>query len=98
MVGKCERLRDDKSSPFSLVTAATATLTRLGGHDDVYLTEDSSTPIPSEFFKDQRCPHFSSCSDSATKDQDLKETLSVQLGSLVGNAKLNAKLNDVDLL
>ncbi|GJY31763.1 serine/threonine-protein kinase/endoribonuclease IRE1a-like protein isoform X2 [Tanacetum coccineum] len=62
------------------------------------LTEDSSTPIPSEFFKDQRCPHFSSCSDSATKDQDLKETLSVQLGSLVGNAKLNAKLNDVDLL
>ncbi|GJZ76778.1 hypothetical protein Tco_0641450 [Tanacetum coccineum] len=62
------------------------------------LAEDSSTPIPSEFFEDQRCPHFSSCSDSTTKDQDPKETLSVQLGSLVGNAKLNAKLNDVDLL
>ncbi|GJW27604.1 hypothetical protein Tco_0044479 [Tanacetum coccineum] len=31
----CERLRGGKSSPFSLVTTATATLTRLGGHDDV---------------------------------------------------------------
>ncbi|GKD06420.1 cleavage/polyadenylation specificity factor, 25kDa subunit, partial [Tanacetum coccineum] len=67
-------------------------------NDRIVRCNYSSTPIPSEFFKDQRCPHFSSCSDSATKDQDLKETLSVQLGSLVGNAKLNAKLNDVDLL
>ncbi|GJS18278.1 hypothetical protein Tco_0412750 [Tanacetum coccineum] len=44
MVGKCARLRDGKSSPFSLVTAATATLTRLGGHDDVYRRVDPGAP------------------------------------------------------
>ncbi|GKA69165.1 hypothetical protein Tco_0775229 [Tanacetum coccineum] len=43
MVGKCERLRDGKGSPFSLATMAAATLTRLGGHDDVYCRPSQPT-------------------------------------------------------